>query len=98
MKWLTRLFRKLFVRKPPCKHDQNYVVHRWLAHDGTPMQSFHCSDCDLSDIGHVHADADDWEPLYLQVAKGKEFYKKKGLVVQVARNQLGVFDPPGRDM
>lgn len=64
--WIKRLF-----AKKTCRH-LRLIEIKWLSPDGTPMGQWQCQDCPWIDIGHVHANAQEWvkqsgpfyDPLY----------------------------------
>lgn len=54
--WSLKIY---WRQKTQCRH-LRATERKWLDSDRTPMVSFNCPDCGLTDSGHVHANPDTW--------------------------------------
>jgi hypothetical protein len=66
--FVVRAFRDDEQEAGRCEHRANWIEHRWLSDDGTPMRRFRCQDCGAVDHGHVHADGAGWSGTTVCVA------------------------------
>ena len=60
--WLASWFQEE-KEEARCDHRKNYVEHRSLSADGTPLLHFMCNDCGAEDQGQVDSHPRGWAGL-----------------------------------